>query len=123
MVDSNDVTLWKFLAEESKAGRLNLDPSVASDCLKACEDQLQVYRECRDMTRQMSHVTGLGDFPAADELAKMLGAKAVGGEGNFHEAFSEHIEVLTLIRDTIKSSVDRISEQDRQNQREVAQPE
>lgn len=70
MADSSDVTLWKFLAEESKAGRLNLDPSVASDCLKACEDQLQVYRECRDMTRQMSHVTGLGDFPAADELAK-----------------------------------------------------
>ncbi len=119
-MDSNDISLWKFLSEESKAGRLDLDPSVSSDCLKACEDQLEVYRECRNMLGHTSNVTGLGDFPAADELAKMLGAKAIGGEGDFDTALAEHIEVLTLIRDTIKCSVDRLVHRDQQNAADLA---
>src|SRR5689334_11526841 len=80
MAESDDITLWKHLAEESKAGRLDLDPSIATDCLKACEDQLDVYKECQSLVKQAEHVTGLGDFPASDQLAKMLSLKAVGGE-------------------------------------------
>lgn len=120
MAHSDDVTLWQHLAEESKAGRLNLDPSVAQDCLRACEDQLNVYRECRGMLQDMKTVTGLGDFPAADQLAKMLGAKAIGGEGDFDTAFRDHIEVLQLIRDTIKHSVDRLVDHDQQNAGTIA---
>ncbi|PPJ07775.1 hypothetical protein C5E51_16425 [Nocardia nova] len=120
MAQSEDITLWKFLAEESKAGRLELDPSVSRECLKACEDQLAVYRDCRQMLGNMSNVTGLGDFPAADQLAKMLGAKAVGGEGDFDTAFRDHIEVLQLIRDTIKHSVDRLVDHDQQNAGTIA---
>lgn len=120
MTATEDVFLWKYLAEESKAGRLDLDPSVSGDCLKACEDQLAVYHECRNMLKNMSHVSGLGDFPAADELAKMLGAKAIGGAGDFDSAFAEHIQVLELIRDTIKHSVDRLVDHDQQNAGTIA---
>lgn len=121
MAESDDITLWKNLAEESKAGRLDLDPSIATDCLKACEDQLDVYKECQSLVKQAEHVTGLGDFPASDQLAKMLSLKAVGGEGNFFDSLKEHIEVLSLIRDTIKYSVDRFTDQDRQNQQQIHQ--
>ncbi|PPJ31635.1 hypothetical protein [Nocardia nova] len=120
MGQNEDVTLWKYLAGESQAGRLDLDPTVSRDCLKACEDQLHVYKECKAMLLQMSNVTGLGDFPAADELAKMLGAKAVGGEGDFDSAFDQHIQVLELIRDTIKHSVDRLVDHDQQSAGTIA---
>jgi hypothetical protein len=112
MAEDQDKTLWKYLSEEAKAGRLDLDPSVSNDCLKACEDELQVYRNARKMLTRLADVSGFGDFPAADALAKMLGAKAVGGEGDFDSALAKHIEVLELIRDTIKYSVDRLVDHD-----------
>ncbi|MEV6322974.1 hypothetical protein AB0M45_17520 [Nocardia sp. NPDC051787] len=120
MGTSEDVTLWRYLADEAKAGRLYLDDSVSRDCLKACEDRIQVYTECRMMLGNMDKVTGLGDFPCADELAKMLGLKASGGEGDFDSALAEHITVLELIRDTIKVSVDRLVEQERVNAQALA---
>jgi hypothetical protein len=50
----------------------------------------------------------------------MLGAKAVGGVGDFDSAFAEHIQVLELIRDTIKHSVDRLVDHDQQNAGTIA---
>jgi hypothetical protein len=113
MADNQDVTLWKYISGESQAGRLDLDPSVSKDCLAACENELELYRDARTMLRQLSHVSGLGDFPAAEELAKMFGLKAMGGEGAFDSSLAKHIEVLELIRDTIKYSVDRLVDHDR----------
>ncbi len=112
MATSNDVTLWQYLASESKAGRLDLDPSVSNDCMKACENQINVYKECRTLLTNVSTVTGFGDFPASDALAKMFSTKAAGGQGDFDSALSNGIRVLELIRDTIKSSVDRLVEHD-----------
>ena len=113
MASDQDVALWKSLSEESQAGRLDLDPSVSKDCLTACENELGVYRSARIMLRALSNVTGLGDFPAADDLAKMFGLKAVGGDGDFDSALAKHIEVLELIRDTIKYSVERLVDHDK----------
>ncbi|MEU7765147.1 hypothetical protein AB0B25_08500 [Nocardia sp. NPDC049190] len=62
-----------------------------------------------------ARVGGFGKFDCADELAKMLGAKAIGGDGDVDSALKEHIEILTLMRDTIQTSVDRISAQDEVN--------
>lgn len=112
MADDQDLALWKHLAEESKAGRIDLDSSVSNDCLKACEQQLEVYRRIRLKLRNVSNVSGLGDFPASDALAKMFGLKAVGGDDDFDSAVAKHFEVLEQIRDTIKYSVERLVEHD-----------
>lgn len=112
MADDQDVTLWKYLSGESQAGRLDLDPSISKDCLTDCENELAVYREARRLLLQLSHVSGLGDLPAADELSKMFGLKAIGGDGDFDSSLAKHIEVLELIRDTIKYSVDRLVDHD-----------
>ncbi|WP_406270501.1 hypothetical protein OH799_28855 [Nocardia sp. NBC_00881] len=120
MSGNEDITVWRYLADQAKAGHLILDDSVSRDCLKACEDRIQVYKDCRTLLNNMSYVTGLGDFPCADELAKMLGCKAIGGEGDFESALAEHISVLELIRDTIKVSVDRLVEQERVNAQTIA---
>lgn len=118
MADDQDVTLWKYLSGEAQAGRLDLDPSVSNDCLKACNDEITVYKDCRTILKQLTEVSGLGDFPAADDLAKMFGLKAMGGDGDFDSALAKHVEVLELIRDTIKYSVERLVDQDK-NQADV----
>ncbi|WP_063046638.1 hypothetical protein [Nocardia pseudovaccinii] len=115
-----EITRWRHLADEAQAGRLTLDPSVANDCFAACEKQIQVYEDCRTLLRRMDRVTGLGKFDCADALAKMLGEKAIGGDGDVDSALAEHIEVVKLIRDTIKVSVVRLTERDQQNAQGIA---
>ncbi|MEV6339609.1 hypothetical protein AB0M12_33435 [Nocardia vinacea] len=115
-----EITRWRHLADEAQAGRLTLDPSVANDCYAACEKQIHLYEDCRALLRHMNRVTGMGRFECADQLAKMLGEKAIGGDGDVDSALAEHIEVVKLIRDTIKVSVQRISEQEQQNAQSIA---
>ncbi|MEU2030965.1 hypothetical protein [Nocardia amamiensis] len=112
---SEEVSRWRYLADEAKAGRLYLDPTVAASCRDACDRQIDLYVALLEDLKMISRVTGLGRFDCADELAKMLGSKAIGGEGDVDSALREHIEVLTLMRDAIQVSVDRIGAQDETN--------
>ncbi|WP_194829013.1 hypothetical protein [Nocardia sp. XZ_19_231] len=111
MAANDEKSRWQYLNEEAKAGRLYLDPSVAKSCRDASNKQIDLFLELKGDLKSVSSVTGLGRFNAADELAKMLGMKAIGGERDFDTAFKEHIEVLTLIRDTIEISVKKYEEQ------------
>ncbi|QIS10740.1 hypothetical protein [Nocardia arthritidis] len=106
---------WDYLKGEAEAGRLLLDPDVAKDCRAACDKQIELYQKLRTDLNAMAVVTGLGRFDCADELAKMLGAKAIGGDGDVDSALQAHIEVVTLMRDTIQKSIDKLQAQDEQN--------
>ncbi|WP_433520742.1 hypothetical protein ACQPZ2_25425 [Nocardia pseudovaccinii] len=105
-------TRWQYLSGEAEAGRLYLDPSVAKSCRDACNRQIDLYSTLRNDLKIMSRVTGLGRFDCSEALAEMLGAKAIGGDGDVDTALKEHIEVVTLIRDTIQKSVDKLEAQD-----------
>ncbi|MEU6829219.1 hypothetical protein ABZ894_11275 [Nocardia beijingensis] len=120
MTLEEDRSRWQFLADESKSGRLYLDPSVAKECRDACDKQIHLYQDLRNDLLYMRNVTGFGKFDCADDLAKMLGAKAIGGDGDVDSAIKEHIDVLTLMRDTIQISVDRIGAQDDSNAQDTS---
>ncbi|MEV0545502.1 hypothetical protein AB0H98_01680 [Nocardia salmonicida] len=111
MAPTGEKSRWQYLSEEAKAGRLYLDPSVAKSCRDASNKQIALFSQLKGDLKSIANVTGLGRFNAADELAKMLGMKAVGGERDFDTAFQEHIDVLTLIRDTIEISVKKYEDQ------------
>jgi hypothetical protein len=120
MAMEEEVSRWRYLADEAKAGRLYLDRSVAKECWDACDRQIQLYNSLRTSLKDVEMVTGLGKFDCSDELANMLGAKAIGGDGDVDSALKEHIEVLTLMRDTIQISVDRIGAQDDSNAQDTS---
>lgn len=111
MAPTDEKSRWQYLNEEAKAGRLYLDPSVATSCRDASNNQIALFVQLKSELQRLSVVTGLGRFTAADELAKMLGMKAIGGERDFNTAFEEHIAVLELIRDTIEISVNKYQDQ------------
>lgn len=111
MAPTDEKSRWQYLNEEAKAGRLYLDPSVATSCRDASNNQIALFIRLKSDLQPLSTVTGLGRFTAADELAKMLGMKAIGGERDFNTALEEHIAVLELIRDTIEISVNKYQDQ------------
>ncbi|MEU8901211.1 hypothetical protein [Nocardia sp. NPDC048505] len=115
MTINEEATRWSHLAGEAKAGRLYLDRSVATECRDACNKQIELFEELIRDLQGLAVVSGFGQFDCADELAKMLGAKAIGGDGDVNTALKEHIEVLKLIRDTIQVSVDKYEAQDKAN--------
>ncbi|MET7772190.1 hypothetical protein [Nocardia sp. NPDC005366] len=108
---NDDVTAWRYLADEAKAGRLYLDASVATECRDACNRQIDLYEGLREQLKQVRTVTGFGRFDCSELLAQMLGAKAIGGAGDVDTALKEHIEVVGLIRETIEVSVARYETQ------------
>ncbi|QIS08661.1 hypothetical protein [Nocardia arthritidis] len=116
---------WDYLKGEAEAGRLFLDPDVASSCRDACNKQIELYQDLLRATDLLRNVTGFGRFDCADELAKMLSAKAVGGDGDVDSALRAHIEVVTLIRDTMEKAVNKIVQVDTDNSQkfEGIQPE
>ncbi|MEU4411604.1 hypothetical protein [Nocardia salmonicida] len=108
---AGDKSRWETLKSDAESGNLYLDPSVSTSCRDACNKQITLFSELKQSLSSLSSVSGLGRFNAADDLAKMLGMKAIGGERDFNTAFEEHIQVLTLIRDTIEISVKKYEDQ------------
>ncbi|WP_063036854.1 hypothetical protein [Nocardia grenadensis] len=117
MTTQQDITLWRFLADEAEAGRLSLEDSVATACRTAIDNQIDVYVEVLDGIEAMANVSGLGEFACGTELARLLGLKAVdpGRDGDLATALRDHIEVLNLMGAAIQSSLDRVQEQDSSN--------
>ncbi|MFC9894943.1 hypothetical protein ACFVMC_14750 [Nocardia sp. NPDC127579] len=115
MAINDEKARWSYLAQEARTGRLYLDSAVAAECRDVCNRQIDLYTKLRENLKQIVNVTGLGNFSCADELAKMLGAKAIGGDGDVDAALKEHLEVITLIRDTIQVSVEMYEAQDAAN--------
>ncbi|MGY4099558.1 hypothetical protein ACW2Q0_08350 [Nocardia sp. R16R-3T] len=112
-----NITLWQYLADEAKAGRLYLDDSVAKRCRTAIDNQIAVYDEARREVERMARVTGLGEFECGKELGRLLGLKAIDptGDGDLDTSLKDHIRVLGLMGDTIQASLDRLQEQDTSN--------
>ncbi|MFE5474764.1 hypothetical protein ACFQ9R_03595 [Nocardia sp. NPDC056541] len=108
---ADEKSRWETLKSNAESGNLYLDPSVSTSCRDACNRQITLFSELKQSLSSLSSVSGLGRFNAADELSKMLGMKAIGGERDFNTAFEEHIQVLTLIRDTIEISVKKYEDQ------------
>lgn len=112
-----NINLWECLEGEANAGRIFLEESVAIGCRDAIDQQIGVYRECLDGIEQMARVSGLGDFECGQELARLLGLKAIDpdGDGDLNTALRDHIRVLELMGATIQHSLDRMREQDSSN--------
>ncbi|WP_431939207.1 hypothetical protein [Nocardia grenadensis] len=108
---------------EANDGKLFLDPSVAKSCRTAIDAQIDVYRSCLDGISAMANVSGIGEFECGQELAKLLGLKAVdsAGDGDLSTALRDHIRVLELMGTTIQYSLDRVQEQDSSNSQDYNQ--
>ncbi|MGW0005340.1 hypothetical protein [Nocardia grenadensis] len=119
----DDVTLWRFLADEAQDGQLYLEDAVAKACRTAIDEQIGVYVEVLEGIEAMANVTGLGEFDCGMELARLLGLKAIdsAGDGDLATSLRDHIEVLKLMGETIQYSLDRVQEQDSSNSQDYNQ--
>jgi hypothetical protein len=102
-----DLAGWTYLAREAKAGRMTLDPAVAGECAAACDALIDGLRRLRTQVASWDLDIGLGDFHTGDALGALLREIAVG-DGGLDQRLAEHIDVVSLIRDTIVGHVARI---------------
>jgi hypothetical protein len=102
---------WRYLANEAKAGRLVLDPTVAGDCAVACDTLIAGLRKLRQEVQFWNLEVGVGNFRCGTALSRLLQDAAMGG-GGLHERLGEHIQVVSLIRETITGQVTQMVETD-----------
>ena len=114
-MSNSDLSQWQVLANEASAGRLKLDPSVASDCLSACDELLAGFEDLLILAASARRADGFGGFDSGHELSEMYGLKGSGGPDAIDRIVREHRQVVTLIRDTISASVANVGAQDDTN--------
>lgn len=114
------ITQWQHFADEAKAGRLALDPSVARDCIAACEELLAGFEDMNILAARTERAEGFGGFDSGVELAGMYGRKGAGGPDAINRIIREHKVVVGLIRDTISASVANVGWQDDTNSQGIA---
>lgn len=115
MSANDEVTQWQHLATEAKGGRLQLDPSVAGECLAACEDLLRGFEEVEKLGANAQRAEGFGGFDSGQELSVMFAQKGIGGPDAIDLIIQQHKEVVALIRETISASVNKVTAQDESN--------
>lgn len=120
MSTNDNLTQWQYLAGEARAGRLALDPSVARDCVAACDDLIAQFDDLYNFAGQAKRAEGFGGFDSGIELAGMYGRKGTGGPDAIDRIIREHKEVVALMRDTISASVTRVGTQDETNSRQIS---
>ncbi|KAA0022472.1 hypothetical protein [Antrihabitans cavernicola] len=103
---------WQHLAAEARSGRLFLDPSVARDCLAACDDLLLGLEDIENLGTMVQRVDGMGGFDSGHELAAMFGKKGAGGTDSIDQILRQHKDVVCLMRDTIAASVQAMTSLD-----------
>lgn len=90
---------------------MTLDPAVAVECAAACDALIDGLGRLRSQIGSWNLEIGLGDFRAGDALAALLRDIAVGDDG-LDQRLGEHIDVVSLIRQTVTGHVARVGAAD-----------
>ena len=110
---ANDaMTYWQNMANEARAGRVSLDPEIGPIYDRAAQELINILREVERDVRFASQITGLGDFPFADTVARVFTEILGGQENSIASTTREYAEVLDKMREAVNLAVARTVHQD-----------
>ncbi|MCI2417774.1 hypothetical protein MOQ72_10080 [Saccharopolyspora sp. K220] len=89
----------QWMNQQVGAGKLALDPKVADDAAKRCEEEIRELAELFRKTRAMQRVQGLGKYPDGEQLAKRFEDKANDGEAGA-------LALIRLMQDELQKQAD-----------------
>ncbi len=105
---AREVPRWQHLAGEAKAGRLRLDPDIAVDLVKACDDRLDVLDTALREAKWLTTATGFGDLPSGLALAGKFSSK--GHE--LIDVLRQHIRVVNDMKAVFLYSIGKYHDAD-----------
>ncbi|MBJ8341056.1 hypothetical protein JGU71_19395 [Antrihabitans sp. YC3-6] len=109
MTESNDAMyVWQHLKQAASAGELRIEDNVAQEVAAACDELIRGYRNLMLTARGALKVSGLGEIESGQQLAAKFNNKAVGGRDALVDRLRDHIEIVTMIQQTVTTAAAKI---------------
>ncbi len=105
---SQEVPRWQHLAGEAKAGRLRLDPDIAPELVRACDDRLGVLDDALHRANYLTKVAGFGELASGLALEGKFSSK--GDE--LIDVLRQHIRVVNDMKAVFLYSIGKYEEAD-----------
>ena len=115
MAEMDSLAYWKGLQQKAEAGTLRVSPDDAAELVKDCGDRLDDIYEGINMSRRLTRISGLGNFPVADIIARKYEAKGV----EMQHVLDEHHELVQIMKDTIDKAIRNYVEMDDRTRRHL----
>ncbi|MGG7104346.1 hypothetical protein [Rhodococcus sp. 24CO] len=94
---------------------INLDPNIAQQLVKPCEDLIAEFRRLIVSARKLRRVDGFGTLGSGLALQGKFAGKAVGGPDSLVNALESHIAVVDDMRAYFQKCIDDAKEQEQAN--------
>ncbi|MDJ0362708.1 hypothetical protein [Rhodococcus sp. H29-C3] len=121
MALQSPIDYWNGLATAATDGQLQLDPTAARHCDKACSEYLETLEYNTAAARELGNVEGFGTFDSGIALARKFSQKAVGGPNNLVDVLQSHIDVVTSMQAVFRKFFVAAEDVDQQNAASIGQ--
>jgi len=109
------VGAWSGLQQAASSGRLRMEPGVAEQCAKHCEDLKHKLDGHYADAQQLQLGEGLGVCLIADALTKKFNDKAHGPTNSLTSVIRQHQQVLTEMAATYRAAGAAFRTQEQEN--------
>ncbi|MFD6161855.1 hypothetical protein ACFWF7_35200 [Nocardia sp. NPDC060256] len=106
------VTRWQALKTQAEGGELRLDEEIGQLLAGHAEQMRLKLRRMADKAGDLEHTSGFGTLGSATALQAKFASKANGSSDSAVTRLQQSMEVVTLMRDTYKLAIGKLTESD-----------
>ena len=113
------VGAWSGLQQAASSGRLRMEPGVAEQCAKHCEDLKHKLDGHYWNAQSLQIKSGMGDCIIGNAVTEKFNTKATGPTNSLMSVIRQHQQVLTQMAQTYRAAGQAFRAQDRDNAAEL----
>jgi len=106
---------WSGLQQAAAEGKLQLEPGVAEQCAKHCEDMIDKLDRHISTAQMLAYTHGMGDCVIGRALNDKFAKKAAGATNSLISVLRQHQDVLTEMAATYRAAGKAFSSQEHNN--------
>jgi uncharacterized protein with ATP-grasp and redox domains len=118
-MDGVDPNEWKSLLGRANAGELYLDPEVGRGLDKVCDDHIDRLQDALVTGREVTHVTGFGDFNSSHILEEKFSALATGHDQAVDTILKQHIDSANTAKQVVAKAIANYEALDDDHRRQI----
>jgi hypothetical protein len=106
---------WSQLKDAAGGGQLRMEPNVAEQAAKRCEDMIETLDKRYQSAGQLSKSGQMGECLIGGALAQKFSDKAVGPENSFQSVITQHQAILKDMAQTYRQAAKSFAAQEQAN--------
>ncbi|MFE9574765.1 hypothetical protein ACFYO1_00130 [Nocardia sp. NPDC006044] len=115
------VTRWQTLKKQAEGGEFRLDEEIGQQLADHAERMRSSVQRMVDAAGDLEHLSGFGTLASAEDLRTKFALKANNGDDSAVKRLQQSVEVATLMRDTYKLAIGKLTESDQSAADKLAQ--